>query len=62
MDRQQGPTVEHRNYIQYPEINHNGKEYEKECVCTYMAEYIHIYMAEYITESPWYTPETNTIL
>ena len=20
------------NYIQYPEINHNGKEYKKECV------------------------------
>ena len=20
------------NYIQYPAINHNGKEYEKECV------------------------------
>ena len=24
-----------RNYIQYPVINHNGKEYEKECVCVY---------------------------
>ena len=22
-----------RNYIQYPAINHNGKEYEKEFVC-----------------------------
>ena len=21
------------NYIQYTMINHNGKEYEKECVC-----------------------------
>ena len=21
------------NYIQYPEINHNEKEYEEECVC-----------------------------
>ena len=21
------------NYIQYPEINHNGREYEKECMC-----------------------------
>ena len=20
------------NYIQYPEVNHNGKEYEKECI------------------------------
>ena len=23
------------NYIQYPEINHNGKEYKKECICVY---------------------------
>ena len=23
------------NYIQYPMINHNGKEYEKECICMY---------------------------
>jgi hypothetical protein len=21
------------NYIQYPVINHTGKEYEKECIC-----------------------------
>ena len=21
------------NYIQHPMINHNGKEYEKECIC-----------------------------
>ena len=26
------------NYIQYPVINHNGKEYEKECI------YIYIYI------------------
>ena len=24
------------NYIQYPVINHNRKEYEKECVCVYI--------------------------
>ena len=24
------------NYIQYPVINHNGKEYEKECICVYI--------------------------
>ena len=29
MDKQQGPTVERRNYIQYPVINHSGKEHEK---------------------------------
>ena len=23
------------NYIQYPVMNHNGKEYEKECICKY---------------------------
>ena len=26
------------NYIQYPEINHNGKEHKRECI------YIHIYV------------------
>ena len=34
MDKQQGPTVYHRVYIQYSMINHNGKEYEKGYVCT----------------------------
>ena len=29
------------NYIQYPMINCNGKEYEKECVCVYI--YIYMY-------------------
>ena len=29
MDKQQGPTVQQGNSIQYPVINHNGKEYEK---------------------------------
>ena len=24
------------NYIQYPVINHNGKEYEKECIYIYI--------------------------
>jgi len=36
MDKQQGPTpctrYCTRNNIQYPVINHNGKEYEKKCV------------------------------
>ena len=37
------------NYIQHPMINHNGKEYKKECVCVYIyickAEYVkHIYV------------------
>ena len=29
MDNQQGPTVQHREYIQYPVVNHNGKEYKR---------------------------------
>ena len=32
MDEHQGPTSSTRNYIQYPVINHSGKEYEKEYV------------------------------
>ena len=35
MDKQLGPTVEHRNYSQYPVTTHNGKEYEK-------GKYIHV--------------------
>ena len=40
------------NYIQYPMINHNGKEYFKMCtylcVCVYIYIYIYIYMYTYI--------------
>ena len=36
MDKKQGPTVEPRElYLIYPVINHNGKEYEKECISMY---------------------------
>ena len=42
------------NYIQYPVINHNGKEYEK--------EYIYIYIYIYITESLCCTAEINSTL
>ena len=34
------------NYIQYPVINHNGKEYEKEGIYIYI--YIYIYSYIYI--------------
>ena len=40
------------NYIQYPVINHNGKEHEKEYICIYI----------YITESLCCTAEINTTL
>ena len=42
------------NYIQYPVMNHNGKEYEKECV------YIYVYIC--ITESLCCTAEINKTL
>ena len=29
------PLYSTRSYIQYPVINHNGKEYEKECIYGY---------------------------
>ena len=35
VDKQQGPSTE--NYIQYPMINHKGKEYfKKECIYIYV--------------------------
>ena len=43
------------SYTQYPVINHNGKEYEKECA--YICIYIYIQ-----TESHCCTAEINTIL
>ena len=42
------------NYIQYPMINHKGKEYfKKQCVCMYVM---------YKTELVCYTEEINTTL
>ena len=32
------------NYVQYPVINHNGKEYEKEHIYIYIYIYIYICM------------------
>ena len=39
MDKQ-GPTVQYKDCIQYPEINHNGKEYFKMCIYTHTHTYI----------------------
>ena len=33
-----------RNYIQYPMINHNGKEYFKKTVYIYMCMYVYIHI------------------
>ena len=30
------------NYIQYPGINHNGKEYKKECMCVYIRVCVYV--------------------
>ena len=45
--------------IQYPVINHNGKEYKKECVYIYIYIYIYIYGT---TESFCCSTEINTTL
>ena len=48
------------NYIQYPVINHNGKEYKKRmCVCMYI--YICVYTHIYVTESLCCTAEINQL-
>ena len=44
LDKQQGPMYSMGNYIQCSVINHNGEQYEKECVCGCI--YIYIYIAE----------------
>ena len=46
MDKQ-GPTW---NYIQYPVINHIGKEYGKECVYVNIYIYIYIYMSHFVVQ------------
>ena len=56
MDKQQVLPFSIGNYIQYPVINQNGKEYEKEYT------YIYIYIYVCITESLCYTTVINTTL
>ena len=34
------------NCIQYPVINHNGKEHEKECVCIHTHTHIYTHTTE----------------
>ena len=52
------------NYTQYPEINHNGKEYKKGCVYIYIyiyIIYIYIYNIYILAASLCYTAEINTL-
>ena len=40
MDKQQSPTVYSTgNYIPYPVINYNGKEYVKEYICVQLSHF-----------------------
>ena len=39
IDKQQGPMYSTGNYIQYPVINHNGKEYKKKNAYTCMSHF-----------------------
>ena len=32
VDKQQGPNVQHKNFIQYPGTFYNGKEHKKEYI------------------------------
>ena len=57
MDKQQLLPFSTGNYIQYPVINQNGKEYEKNIYI-----YIYIYICICITESLCYTAVINTAL
>ena len=69
-----GEAEKAKNYIQYPVINHNGKEYEKTCVCMCACvcvyiwmnewEYFHIYdwTYEWITHTHTHTHECITLL
>ena len=68
MDKQQVLLYSTENDIQYPVINHNGKEYIKKrmcvCVCIYIYIYTHthtyIYTYTQISESPCCTAETDS--
>ena len=45
MDTQQGPNIYSTgSYIQYPEINHNGKEYEQECRASLVVQWLRIHL------------------
>ena len=56
MDRQEGPTVQHRELYSLSCDEPNGKEYEKECI------YICTDTDIYISESLCCTVEINTTL
>ena len=43
MNKQQGPTIQHREIFQYAVINHREKEYEKGYIYIYIHTYIHTY-------------------
>ena len=44
MDKQQGPTLQHRELYSISYDNHNGKEYEEVCVCVCVCVYTYTYI------------------
>ena len=36
--------------IQYSVINHNGKEYKKECMCVYIYMYVYIKLSHFAVQ------------
>ena len=51
MDKQQGPTLQHRELYSISCDNHNGKEYEEVCVCVCVYTHIHIYIERELNHS-----------
>ena len=77
IDKQQGPIVQHGNYIRYYVINYNGKQSEihiyihRYCtdifiyivyICEYINVCIYIYESVPLKLTHLYTLEINTIL
>ena len=56
------PIAYYRELIQYPAINHNGNEYEKEYVCVYIWIYVYVYIYSYMYESLCSIAKINTML
>ena len=43
VSKQESPAGEEKNYIKYPVIKHNGKEYKKECVYVCIRVCVYVY-------------------
>ena len=52
LNHQGSPLYSTENYIQYPVISHNGKEYEKECIYMYVCVLNHSVVSDSLWP-PW---------